>query len=286
MQSSHKTNKKKLQGARTRDELLAAAIKVFAEHGYHGATMEDIVASAGTTRGALYWHFSNKEDFLASLLTKSEELWNRERADELKPTGEAVEIPAILTWWAEFSDRIPWFARLFLTIGLDADNISPRIRDAIRRQLATTRRFLASLIKGGQQRGVLRTDLNPDQVGALLVAVRLGLLASWFSDSASFDLGRLTQTFIRVMLPALFSAQVPTKRLLARMKADQYDFLTRLWLEERGLSALGFRRNARTAQHARPKRTSSGKSASKAAPERRSRARHAQQTARSSMLSS
>jgi TetR/AcrR family acrAB operon transcriptional repressor len=263
-----KSNKRKLQGARTRDDLLAAAIKVFAERGYHGATMEDIVASAGTTRGALYWHFSNKEDFLVSLLTKSQELWNRERADELEVTGEAGEIPDVLIWWAEFSDRIPWFARLFLTIGLDADNISPRISDAIRQQLATTRRFLASAIKHGQRRGVLRADLDPDEAGALLLVVRLGLLASWFSDPASFDLGQLTQSFIRVLLPALFtSARVATKGLLRRRKTAEYDALTRLWLEQRGLSTLGFRRNARRPQATKPKRTSPEKPSFRPVPQ-------------------
>jgi AcrR family transcriptional regulator len=58
-------------------------------------------------RGRLYWHFSNKEDLLVSLLTKSRELWNRDRAHALELTGAAGEIPDVLIWWAEFSDRIP-----------------------------------------------------------------------------------------------------------------------------------------------------------------------------------
>jgi AcrR family transcriptional regulator len=257
----HKLNRKKLQGARTREDLFAAAIKVFAERGYHGATMEDIVASAGTTRGALYWHFSNKEDFLISLLTRSEELWNRDRADKLELTGELGEIPDVLIWWAEFNERIPWFARLFLTIGLDADNISPRIGDTIRQQLATTRRFLASAIRHGQRRGALRDDLNPDEAAALLLVVRLGLLASWFSDPTSFDVGKLTQSFIRVLLPALFSSpHVASRGLLRKRKAAEYDELTRLWLEQRGLSRLGFRRNVRRARNAGRKRTSAERS--------------------------
>jgi TetR/AcrR family transcriptional regulator, acrAB operon repressor len=252
-----KPNRKKIQGARTRDELLAAAIKVFAERGYHGATMEDIVAAAGTTRGALYWHFSNKEDFLVSLLARSQELWNRERAEEFKLTGEAGEIPGILIWWAEFSNRIPWFARLFLTMGLDADNISSRIRDAIRQQLAATRRFLASVIKHGQRRGVLRAGLNPDEVAGLFVVVRLGLLAAWFSDPTEFDLGAITQSFIRVLLPALFSSRrVASKRPLHRRKAGEYDALTRLWLEQRGLSMLGFRNVKRPSRKSNPPRAS------------------------------
>jgi AcrR family transcriptional regulator len=250
-----KPNRKKLQGARTRDELLAAAIKVFSERGYHCSTMEDIVAEVGTTRGALYWHFSSKEDFLLSLLTKSQELWNREKAGDFNFTGQAGEIREILTWWAEFSDRIPWFARLFLTMGLDADNISPRIRNIIRQQLATTRRFLALLIKEGQKAGGLRQDLNPNEAAALLVAIRLGLLASWFTDARNFDLGSLTQSFIRVLLPALLSPREASKKIPAgKLSQEDYDEFTRQWLVERGLSTLGFRRNVRRPQTIRPKR--------------------------------
>ena len=56
------------QGREARDELLAAALRVFAERGYRQAGVDEIAAEAGYTKGALYWHFSSKADLLQALL--------------------------------------------------------------------------------------------------------------------------------------------------------------------------------------------------------------------------
>jgi AcrR family transcriptional regulator len=51
-----------------RERLLDAAARVFAERGYRGASVEDVAAEAGVTKGALYWNFKSKEDVLFALL--------------------------------------------------------------------------------------------------------------------------------------------------------------------------------------------------------------------------
>ena len=52
---------------RTRAELLAAAARVFAARGFEGASVGDIAAEAGYTKGALYAHFGSKGDLFLDL---------------------------------------------------------------------------------------------------------------------------------------------------------------------------------------------------------------------------
>jgi AcrR family transcriptional regulator len=52
----------------TRTKLLDAAAKVFAEKGYDIASMDDVAAEAGMTKGALYWNFDSKEGLFHTLL--------------------------------------------------------------------------------------------------------------------------------------------------------------------------------------------------------------------------
>ena len=61
-------NVKAQQAEATRGALLGAARALFAERGYAGVATEEIVKRAGVTRGALYHHFSDKEDLLRALL--------------------------------------------------------------------------------------------------------------------------------------------------------------------------------------------------------------------------
>jgi AcrR family transcriptional regulator len=52
----------------TRDRILDAALSVFAGKGYHRATVDDIVRASGTSKGAVYHHFSNKEAVFVALV--------------------------------------------------------------------------------------------------------------------------------------------------------------------------------------------------------------------------
>jgi len=48
-------------------DILSAAISTFSEFGYYGATMDEIANRAGVTKGALYWHYSNKRDLFIAV---------------------------------------------------------------------------------------------------------------------------------------------------------------------------------------------------------------------------
>ena len=54
--------------AQTRRSLLEAARDVFLSVGYQGATLDEIAATAGFTKGALYWHFPNKQAVFLALI--------------------------------------------------------------------------------------------------------------------------------------------------------------------------------------------------------------------------
>jgi len=54
--------------AATRDRILQAALSTFAEKGYHRALVDDIVRASGTSKGAVYHHFPNKEALFLALV--------------------------------------------------------------------------------------------------------------------------------------------------------------------------------------------------------------------------
>ncbi|HET6533983.1 MAG TPA: TetR/AcrR family transcriptional regulator [Actinoplanes sp.] len=106
-----------------RDEILAIAVGLFAQRGYHGVSMDDIGSAAGVTGPALYHHFAGKEAMLAAaLIPVSEGLLNggRERvarhpddarsalADLIDFHVEfALENPAVIALHLHELDRLP-----------------------------------------------------------------------------------------------------------------------------------------------------------------------------------
>jgi AcrR family transcriptional regulator len=59
----------RLPAARRRRQLLDVALRVFAEHGFHAASMNDIALQAGVTKPVLYQHFTSKRELFTELLT-------------------------------------------------------------------------------------------------------------------------------------------------------------------------------------------------------------------------
>lgn len=57
----------KEEARETRSRIMKAAVDVFFERGVANATLNDIAARAGVTRGAIYWHFKNKLDVFDAL---------------------------------------------------------------------------------------------------------------------------------------------------------------------------------------------------------------------------
>jgi AcrR family transcriptional regulator len=50
-----------------REAILEAALTVFAGHGFHATSLDDIARAAGVTKGTLYWYFKRKEDLYTAI---------------------------------------------------------------------------------------------------------------------------------------------------------------------------------------------------------------------------
>ena len=59
--------KKHERGEATREALIEAARSLFGERGFAGTSLDEIVRTAGVTKGALYHHFSDKEDLFKAV---------------------------------------------------------------------------------------------------------------------------------------------------------------------------------------------------------------------------
>lgn len=79
--------------ADTRAKLIAAARKAFGEVGYAEASMDDLTAAAGLTRGALYHHFGDKKGLLEAVVQQIDV----EMAERLRALAAAAATP-----WAGF----------------------------------------------------------------------------------------------------------------------------------------------------------------------------------------
>ena len=97
----------------TRRLLIEAAERVFMRQGFQRATLDNIAADAGFTKGAVYWHFRSKEDLFIELLADGLKR-NIGRLDQLASLGNDLErLDAELRRWIDeigTRDNLPLLA--------------------------------------------------------------------------------------------------------------------------------------------------------------------------------
>jgi AcrR family transcriptional regulator len=95
------------QGRQARDELLTAALRVFARRGYRDAGVDEIASEAGYSKGALYWHFSGKEELLLALIDERIDAPMRDRVALLAsaPPDQDMSVEATRTFAQQLGEE-------------------------------------------------------------------------------------------------------------------------------------------------------------------------------------
>ncbi|WP_454005302.1 TetR/AcrR family transcriptional regulator [Alcaligenes sp. Marseille-Q7550] len=158
----------------TRATLLATARKVFCERGYADASMDDLTAQAGLTRGALYHHFGDKKGLLAAVVEQIDAEVDA-RLQEISATAEDA--------WEGFRKR----CHAYLEMALEPEIQRIVLRDARavlggaspqsqRHCVESMRRLIDNLI----QQGVM-AEADPQALASLIYG-SLAEAAFWIAD--------------------------------------------------------------------------------------------------------
>jgi AcrR family transcriptional regulator len=132
-----------------RQEILAAAIKMFGRRGFAATCVDDIAASAGIAKGTLYLYFDSKEDMYATavqLAVAELQALAEERVRGIENFRErlAVAIGVRMQFWDEQKNLY----RLLLTVGRE-----PRHRAQTQKLLMAGQAYFLAILKGGKKTG-------------------------------------------------------------------------------------------------------------------------------------
>lgn len=172
----------------TRQHIIAAARRVFAERGVSRASLEQVAAAAGTTRGAIYWHFANKiELFYAMRNQVSLPLLDRmgvallgeETDDPLQAIEESIlEIVRGLEEDEEVRET-------FGIVSLKCEYVG-EFGEVLAHLVGCMNQGIDGLTRayaGAQRRGLLRPGLDPALLALETQTFMFGLLRLWLVDA-------------------------------------------------------------------------------------------------------
>lgn len=162
-----------------RDRIVRAALDVFAERGFHRATMQDIVRASGLSVGAIYTYFKSKSDLILAgcdLITDQELAQLATRLAGV--TDYRQRIATAIGYWfdnlaVEQSDRGSGFLLLQAWAEVETD---PAIREMLLRRRRETVTAIVLVLQEGVMRGELPAWLDVSSVSHALAALLDGML--------------------------------------------------------------------------------------------------------------
>jgi TetR/AcrR family transcriptional regulator, transcriptional repressor for nem operon len=157
---------------RTRERLLQAASREIYRWGFQSASLDTILAIAGVTKGALYYHFKSKEELGYTVV--EEVIASNVRGKWVRPLQSGKDpIDALIGAVQRISVR-PVDVRGGCQLNNLAQEMSP-LDAGFRKRLAIIfdawREAVASVLREGQTHGSVRRDVEPDDAAGLLIAM-------------------------------------------------------------------------------------------------------------------
>lgn len=157
----------------TRLALLEAALACFTESGLDAPSLDRICERAGCTRGAFYVHFANRDELIAAAM---EHRRSAVLAKLLELPLGTVSIAQVLKLFATAVEQgaLPVPGAVRTGELLAACRRSKKILKTQQRLMNETATRLSQLVRADQEKGRLRTDLEPAALAMLLIALEAG----------------------------------------------------------------------------------------------------------------
>lgn len=189
--------------AARRSQILAAAIQVYADRGYHRTRVEDIADAAGVSKGTLYLYFESREHLFSAafedFMTRLSEGLAEITASDAPPLERLAQV---VTASLDAVRRHETLSRVmvdFWSATLHNPDV-PHI-DASR-QYREIRQMIAALLDEAAKRGEIRPD-RPALTESVLMAAMDGIILHWLMSPDLVDIDTATEQLLDLIVSAI-----------------------------------------------------------------------------------
>jgi len=186
----------------TRSRILGSAIKLFSSRGYNKASVDDICAQAGISKGAFYHHFQSKQTLFIALLDG----W-------LQTIDNAIEASRDKTAPETFMQMTDAFPYVFETAGeglpmffefwLQASR-DKKIWEASIAPYRRYHKYFTSLIKKGIEEGSF-VEVDPELAARMIVSTAMGLFLQSLLDPKGANWEKVARESTTLLLNSLLN---------------------------------------------------------------------------------
>ena len=189
-----------------KNQILDAAMSVFAQKGFHQARMDDIVEHSGLSKGTIYWYFKSKNEIIATIMGRIFETEFESLQGLLEEDSSAGSKIKKFINMAQYDVE-----NMLLQTPLTYEFISAASRDSeirltLQKYLRSYIELIIPIIEQGVDSGEFRS-IEPEDASIAIGALFEGIILLWVYDPEIVDLNHHMNTSIEFLLNGLNSEQ-------------------------------------------------------------------------------
>jgi AcrR family transcriptional regulator len=190
------------RGDLRRQQIIDAAVELFASKGYRGTGVTALADRVGMTATGLLYYFGTKERLLREVVAE------RDRMDAIDP-GAAFPLELTLSSLRDIGRHnveTAILTRLYLVLGIESLDADDPLHDFFVERYETAREFVRALLNDEKAQGRIRQDVDVDQIALEVIATIMGAEYQWFTDPERVDLARAMETYFDQLIARLAPA--------------------------------------------------------------------------------
>ena len=172
-------------GQNTKQKIVSAAWKLFYEQGYDDTTIEDIVFESGTSKGSFYHYFAGKDALLGSLNILFDEKYE-ELDKTMDPETDAYDKLVFMNH--ELFRMIDTSVSVELLSRLLSSQLITHGEKHLLDRKRTYFKMLRKIVRQGQERGQIRSDLSTNQIINDYAMFERALMYDWCMEEGEYSL--------------------------------------------------------------------------------------------------
>ncbi|MFC5560325.1 TetR/AcrR family transcriptional regulator [Ureibacillus thermophilus] len=187
-----------------KQRILETSLHLFQQYGYHGVTVDEIVAEAGTSKGGFYHNYKSKDEllyeihdvFISYVIEKAELSYKENHTPVLK-------LAAILHSFIKVFDMYKPYITVFYE---ESAYLNEEFKQIINEKRDRYRKLLEKVISEGQQSGDFRKEL-PANIVTMAIIGMINWTYKWFKQDGPLSMEEITAIFKDLILRSIVTEQ-------------------------------------------------------------------------------
>jgi AcrR family transcriptional regulator len=193
----------------TRTKILDSAVKLFSTRGFSAASVDDICAEAGISKGAFYHHFASKQALFLALLDRWLQTIDNaidSSRDKTAPETFMQVTEAFPYIFETAGDGLPMFLEFWLQASRDK-----KIWEASIAPYRRYHQYFTSLIKKGVDEGSF-VEVDPELTSRMIVSTAMGLLLQSLLDPKGANWEKVARDSTNLLVNSLLNKSKDKKK--------------------------------------------------------------------------